>query len=43
MIQAAHQGFFFKPSEAVVADFPDIPVTRNYDELKAMIRSLLNI
>ncbi len=43
MIQAAHQGFFFKPPEAVVADFPDIPVTRNYDELKAMIRSLLQI
>ncbi|MEE4364131.1 MAG: bifunctional phosphoserine phosphatase/homoserine phosphotransferase ThrH [Desulfotignum sp.] len=41
MIQAAHQGFFFKPPASVVTDFPDIPVTRNYDELKAMIKSLL--
>ena len=42
MIQAAHQGFFFKPPASVVTDFPDIPVTRNYDELKAMIKSLLH-
>ncbi|HKL01915.1 MAG TPA: bifunctional phosphoserine phosphatase/homoserine phosphotransferase ThrH [Desulfotignum sp.] len=42
MIQAAHQGFFFKPPASVVTDFPDIPVTRNYDELKTMIGSLLH-
>jgi len=42
MIQAAHQGFFFKPPASVITDFPDIPVTRNYDELKAMIASLLH-
>ena len=43
MIQAAHQGFFFKPPASVVTDFPDIPVTRNYDELKTMIASLLHV
>jgi phosphoserine/homoserine phosphotransferase len=43
MIQAADQGFFFKPPETVVTEFPDIPVTWNYDELKAMLRSLLNL
>ncbi len=42
MIQAAHQGFFFKPPASVVTDFPDIPVAQNYDELKAMIESLLH-
>ncbi|MFN2358228.1 MAG: bifunctional phosphoserine phosphatase/homoserine phosphotransferase ThrH [Desulfotignum sp.] len=42
MIQEAHQGFFFKPPASVITDFPAIPVTRNYDELKAMIESLLH-
>lgn len=42
MIQAADQGFFFKPPETVVTDFPDVPVTRGYDELKAMLHGLLN-
>lgn len=42
MIQAANKGFFFKPPETCVTDFPDIPVTQNYDELKTMITSLLN-
>ncbi|MCA1787371.1 MAG: bifunctional phosphoserine phosphatase/homoserine phosphotransferase ThrH [Desulfobacteraceae bacterium] len=42
MILAAHQGFFFSPPASVVTDFPDIPVTRNYDELTSMIGSLLH-
>jgi phosphoserine/homoserine phosphotransferase len=41
MIQAADQGFFFKPPETVVTEFPDIPVTRDYEELKAMLGRLL--
>ena len=41
MIQEAHQGFFFKPPESVIKEFPDIPVTRDYQELKTMITSLL--
>jgi phosphoserine/homoserine phosphotransferase len=41
MITEAHQGFFFSPPESVITDFPEIPVTRNYSELKTMIGSLL--
>ena len=41
MIQAADHGFFFCPPESVTTDFPGVPVTRNYDELKAMLGSLL--
>lgn len=41
MIQQADQGFFFKPPETVVTDYPQIPVTRNYDELKQMIEKML--
>lgn len=43
MIKEADQGFFFSPPESVVRDFPDIPVTRDYSELKTMIASLLDI
>ncbi|MCK5350145.1 MAG: bifunctional phosphoserine phosphatase/homoserine phosphotransferase ThrH [Desulfobacula sp.] len=42
MIQEADQGFFFNPPDSVITDFPDIPVTRNYSELKTMIGSLLD-
>ncbi len=41
MIQEADHGFFFCPPESVTTDFPDIPVTRSYDELKSMLGSLL--
>ncbi|MCG8635181.1 MAG: bifunctional phosphoserine phosphatase/homoserine phosphotransferase ThrH [Desulfobacterales bacterium] len=41
MIQAADQGFFFKPPESIKDDFPGIPITRNYDELKSMIAKTL--
>ncbi|WP_022669164.1 bifunctional phosphoserine phosphatase/homoserine phosphotransferase ThrH [Desulfospira joergensenii] len=41
MIQEADQGFFFTPPETVVQEFPEIPVTRDYDQLKTMIASLL--
>jgi len=42
MIQAADHGFFFKPPETVVEEYPDIPVTRDYDELKAMLSRMLD-
>ncbi len=41
MIQEADSGFFFRPPDSVVMDFPEIPVTRDYTELKAMIKTLL--
>ncbi|WP_457553415.1 bifunctional phosphoserine phosphatase/homoserine phosphotransferase ThrH [Desulfobacula sp.] len=43
MIKEADDGFFFCPPDSVLTDFPDIPVTRNYSELKTMIASLLDI
>jgi len=42
MIKEADQGFFFCPPPSCETDFPEIPVTRNYDELKTMIQSLLD-
>lgn len=41
MIQAADHGFFFCPPESVTTDFPDVGITRNYDELKTHLSSLL--
>lgn len=37
MLGAAHAGFFIHPPEAIVAQFPQFPVTRSYAELKAAI------
>jgi len=42
MIQAADQGFFFCPPPSCETDFPEIPVANTYDELKAMIQSVLD-
>lgn len=42
MIQAADHGFFFCPPPSCLTDFPDIPVTHNYAELKIMLTSLLD-
>ncbi len=42
MIQAADHGFFFCPPSSCLTDYPDIPVTRNYAELKKMITALLD-
>jgi phosphoserine/homoserine phosphotransferase len=41
MIQEADQGFFFNPPASLIIDYPKIPVTRNYQELKAKITSIL--
>lgn len=43
MIQEADQGFFFNPPDSMVADYPQIPVTRNYQELKARISAALAV
>jgi phosphoserine/homoserine phosphotransferase len=43
MIQEAHQGFFFSPPPSVVTDFPKIPVTENYQELRTMIEEALKV
>ena len=41
MILEADNGFLFQPPENVINDFPTLPVTRNYNELKTMIESFL--
>ncbi|MCP3898455.1 MAG: bifunctional phosphoserine phosphatase/homoserine phosphotransferase ThrH [Desulfobacteraceae bacterium] len=41
MILEADNGFFYNPPEAVIRDFPSVPVTKNYNEVKAMIESFL--
>ncbi|MCX6271394.1 MAG: bifunctional phosphoserine phosphatase/homoserine phosphotransferase ThrH [Bacteroidetes bacterium] len=37
MIQQADTGILYRPPDNVVKDYPSYPVTRNYDELKALI------
>ncbi len=37
MLAAADAGFFIHPPEAIAAQFPQFPVTRSYDELRAAI------
>lgn len=37
MLGEAHGGILFHPPENVVREFPQFPVTRNYDELRAEI------
>ncbi len=38
MLQAAHHGILFCPSENVCAQFPHLPVAAGYAELEAMLR-----
>lgn len=41
MLQAADHGILFHPPENVIAEFPDLPVTNGYDEIKAVLGQLL--
>lgn len=41
MLAAADHGILFRPPANVIADFPQFPVTTEYDELKARIGDLL--
>ncbi len=34
MLEEAHAGIFFKPTEKITQEYPQYPVTQNYDELK---------
>jgi phosphoserine / homoserine phosphotransferase len=43
MIQEADQGFFFNPPASLIADYPEIPVASNYQELKARISAILQV
>ena len=43
MLQAADRGFLFRPPDNVVAEFPQFPVARSYEELKALFAPVLGI
>lgn len=38
MLRAADAGILFRPPDNVVAEFPEFPVTRDYDELREAFR-----
>jgi phosphoserine/homoserine phosphotransferase len=42
MLKAADKGILFRPPENVVREFPEFPVTHDYNHLKAMIQNILN-
>lgn len=41
MLQTAQHGILFRPPENVIAEYPDFPVTENYDQVKALLAPLL--
>jgi phosphoserine / homoserine phosphotransferase len=41
MLAAADRGIFFRPPDKVIEDFPQFPITRTYDELRAQIEQFL--
>ena len=41
MLKSADKGILFRPPESVVDAFPELTVTRTYDDLKAIIQELL--
>ena len=41
MLQQADLGILFRPPQNVISDYPQLPVTHNYAELKKMIEPLL--
>lgn len=41
MLLEADKGFFFCPPDSIIKQFPQIPVTRNYDELWNNLRDLI--
>jgi len=42
MLKEADKGILFCPPENVVSEFPELPVTYNYDELKGLITETMN-
>ena len=42
MLEAAHRGILFRPPDNVIREFPHLPVTQGYAELKAAIEQFLD-
>lgn len=43
MLAEADKGILFRPSEKVVSDFPQFPVTHSYEELRNLLSKLLKV
>ncbi len=41
MLQTAEHGILFRPPENVIQEYPDFPVTTNYEELKQELRKVI--
>ena len=41
MLKAANIGILFRPPENVVKDYPELPVTHNYEDLKAILEKYI--
>jgi phosphoserine/homoserine phosphotransferase len=41
MLKKAEKGILFRPPENVIAEFPQFPVTDNFDDLKALLQEAL--
>ena len=41
MLKKAEKGILFRPPEKVIAEFPEFPVTDNFDDLKALLQEAL--
>ena len=42
MMQSAHHGIFFRPTQKITEEFPTFPVTQQYAELKLELQKHLN-
>jgi phosphoserine/homoserine phosphotransferase len=42
MLQSAHQGIFFRPTEKITREYPEFPVTHAYSELRTELEKHLN-
>ena len=42
MLQSAHHGIFFRPTQKITEKFPSFPVTHQYAELKLVLQKHLN-
>jgi phosphoserine/homoserine phosphotransferase len=41
MLKKAEKGILFRPPEKVIAEFPEFPVTDNFDDLKTLLQEAL--
>ncbi|MEM5947104.1 bifunctional phosphoserine phosphatase/homoserine phosphotransferase ThrH [Spirochaetia bacterium 38H-sp] len=42
MLAEADRGFFFRPPEKIISEFPDFPVAREYDELLNLLKPYIS-